>query len=89
MNTAAESEQICRLRAAASGREAFAAVREGVVYRDAETGEELEPVAVVLPETNPGGSRLPRSPMNLRSCRRCGQLSARDVQDCEYCGLPA
>ncbi len=82
------TEQTYRLRAAASGREAIATVREGVVYRDAETGEELEPVAAVLP-LNEGGSKLARTPVNLRVCRRCEQLTPRDLATCEFCGLPA
>ncbi|MCB0863194.1 MAG: hypothetical protein KDB66_08280 [Solirubrobacterales bacterium] len=77
-----------RLRAAASGREAIAPVREGVVYRDAETGEEMEPVAAVLPGDG-AGSALPRTPVNLRVCRRCEQLTPRDLANCEFCGLPA
>lgn len=89
MTTEARSGQIYRLRAAASGREAFAAVRDGVVYRDAETGEELEPVAAVLPASDPGGSRLPRTPLNLQICRRCEQLTPRDLDVCEFCGEPA
>lgn len=88
MMTESANEQIYRLRAAASGREAFAAVREGVVYRDSDTGEELEPVAEVLPARESGGSRLPRSPLNLQLCRRCNQLTARDLDRCEFCGLP-
>lgn len=82
------SQQVFRLRAAASGRESVAPVSEGVVYRDAETGEELEPVAQVLPLA-PSASRLPRTPENLRVCRRCSQLTARDLATCEFCGLPA
>ncbi|HMU26119.1 MAG TPA: hypothetical protein PKA56_11225 [Solirubrobacterales bacterium] len=82
------NEQIYRLRAAASGREAIAPVKDGVVYRDAETGEELEPVAAVLPNTGEGSS-LPRTPVNLRVCRRCEQLTPRDLDTCEFCGLPA
>lgn len=89
MTTEAKPEQIYRLRAAASGREAFAPAREGVVYRDAETGEELEPVAAVLPVPDAAGSRLPRSPQNLRVCRRCEQLTPRDLELCEFCGLPS
>ncbi|MCB0871207.1 MAG: hypothetical protein KDB52_10275 [Solirubrobacterales bacterium] len=84
----ATNDPIYRLRAAASGREAIAPVREGVVYRDAETGEELEPVAAVLPLAE-GGSSLPRTPVNLRVCRRCEQLTPRDLATCEFCGLPA
>lgn len=88
MSTEAANQQIIRLRAAASGREAFAPAREGAVYRDAETGEELEPVAAVLPLSPAGGSTLPRSPLNLKVCRRCEQLTARDLSDCEFCGQP-
>jgi len=82
------SQQVYRLRAPVSGRESIAPVQDGVVYRDAETGEELEPVAQVLP-LSPSGSDLPRSPENLRVCRRCQQLTARDLAACEFCGLPA
>ncbi len=89
MNSEASTEQIFRLRAAASGREAFAVAKDGVVYRDAETGEELEPVAAVLPTSQEGASRLPRTPINLLSCRRCEQLTPRDLATCEFCGLPA
>lgn len=84
----AATDPIYRLRAPASGREAIVPLRDGVVYRDAETGEELEPVAVVLPQAE-GGSSLPRTPVNLRVCRRCEQLTPRDLATCEFCGLPA
>jgi hypothetical protein len=79
-------EQTYRLRAAASGREALAKVRPDGVYVDRETGEEMEPVAMVLPLA-PSASSLPRTPANLRSCRRCDQLIGLDVSDCPYCGL--
>ncbi len=82
------SQQVYRLRATVSGRESVAPVEEGVVYRDAETGEELEPVAQVLPLVG-SGSGLPRTPENLRVCRRCEQLTVRDLATCEFCGLPA
>lgn len=78
--------QFYRMRAAASGREAFAHAQRGSVYVDRETGEEMEPVAAVLPLA-PSASALPRSPENLRSCRRCDQLIGLDVSDCPYCGL--
>ncbi|MCB0827443.1 MAG: hypothetical protein KDB62_01375 [Solirubrobacterales bacterium] len=81
-------QQIYRLRAPVSGREAIAPVQAGVVYRDGETGEELEPVAEVLP-LSPSESKLPRTPVNLRVCRRCEQLTGRDLATCEFCGLPA
>ncbi|MGB0121478.1 MAG: hypothetical protein WBP55_11060 [Solirubrobacterales bacterium] len=82
------NEQTYRLRAIVSGREGFAPAEEGVVYRDAETGEEMVPVAQVLPLA-PSASGLPRTPVNLRLCRRCEQLTARDLAKCEFCGLPA
>jgi hypothetical protein len=80
-------DQMYRLRAPVSGREGFAPAESDVVYRDAETGEELEPVAQVLP-LGTSASRLPRTPVNLKVCRRCEQLTARDLATCEFCGLP-
>ena len=41
--------QLYRMRAPASGREAIAAAEPGQIYVDRETGEEMEPVAKVLP----------------------------------------
>ena len=79
-------EQLYKLRAPASGREAVTTVEPGRVYVDRETGEELEPVAMVLPLA-PSDSALPRTPSNLRICRRCAQLIGLDVSDCPYCGL--
>ncbi|MBU3691122.1 MAG: hypothetical protein FGM38_03620 [Solirubrobacterales bacterium] len=78
--------QLCRLRAPASGRESLAFVEGDTVYRDEQTGEELDPVAVLLPLA-PTASRLPRAPLNLRICRRCRQLTARDLAECQFCGL--
>jgi hypothetical protein len=78
--------QIYRLRARASGREAFAPAEADGVYVDRETGEEMEPVTMVLPLA-PSDSALPRTPDNLRTCRRCDQLIGIDVSDCPYCGL--
>ena len=78
--------QIYRLRARASGREALAPAEVDGVYVDRETGEEMEPVAMVLPLA-PSASSLPRTPENLRACRRCDQLIGLDVSDCPYCGL--
>lgn len=74
------------MRAPASGREALAAAEPGAVYVDRETGEEMEPVAKVLPLAT-SGSALPRTPENLHACRRCDQLIGLDVSDCPYCGL--
>jgi hypothetical protein len=78
--------QLYRMRAPASGREAIAPAEPGVIYLDRETGEEMQPVSMVLPLA-PSASSLPRSPENLRACRRCDQLIGIDVSDCPYCGL--
>jgi hypothetical protein len=79
-------EQRYRLRAPASGREAIAKVRPDGVYVDRESGEEMEIASATLPLA-PSDSALPRSPENLRTCRRCNQLIGLDVSDCPYCGL--
>ncbi len=79
-------DQTYRLRAPASGREALAKAKPGHLYVDRDTGEEMEPVARVLPLA-PSTSSLLRSPENLRACRRCDQLIGLDVSDCPYCGL--
>jgi hypothetical protein len=79
-------EQIYRLRAPASGREALAKAVPGRLYVDRETGEEMEPVSRTLPLA-PSDSALLRTPENLRACRRCDQLIGLDVSDCPYCGL--
>jgi hypothetical protein len=79
-------KQLYRMRASASGREAIAAAEPGSVYVDRETGEQMEPVSMVLPLA-PSTSSLPRTPENLRACRRCDQLIGLDVSDCPYCGL--
>jgi hypothetical protein len=83
---AMNQKQLFRMRAPASGREAITAAEPGQIYRDRETGEEMFPVAKVLPLA-PSASALPRSPDNLRACRRCDQLIGIDVSDCPYCGL--
>jgi hypothetical protein len=80
------ARQLYRLRAPASGREALVEAEPGGVYRDRETGEELEPVTRVLPLA-PSASALLRTPENLRECRRCDQLIGLDESDCPYCGL--
>jgi hypothetical protein len=79
-------EQTYRLRAPASGREAFAEATEDGVYVDRESGEEMEVVSRTLPLA-PSESALLRTPENLRACRRCDQLIGLDVSDCPYCGL--
>ena len=86
MFPAVNEKQTYRMRAPASGREALAKAEPGQVYIDRETGEEMLPVAMVLPLA-PSDSALPRAPANLRACRRCDQLIGLDVSDCPYCGL--
>jgi hypothetical protein len=83
---AVNSKQLYRMRAPASGREALAHAEPGKVYLDRETDEEMVPVAMVLPLA-PSASSLPRTPENLRTCRRCDQLIGLDVSDCPYCNL--
>jgi hypothetical protein len=78
--------QLYRMRSRASGREAIAHAEPGTVYVDRETGEEMEPVSMILPLA-PSASALPPDPENLRACRRCDQLIGIDVSDCPYCGL--
>jgi len=77
-------EQLYRLRAPASGREALVKAKPGRRYVDRETGGGLE--SRVLPLA-PSESALLRAPENLRACRRCDQLIGLDVSDCPYCGL--
>jgi hypothetical protein len=83
---AVNAKQPYRMRAPASGREALAYAEPGAVYIDRETEEEMAPVAIVLPLA-PSASALPRTPENLRECRRCDQLIGLDVSDCPYCSL--
>ena len=78
--------QTYRMRAPASGREAFVEADPDGVYRDRETGEELKPVTRVLPLA-PSHSALLRAPENLTECRRCRQLIGIDLSDCPHCGL--
>ena len=78
--------QTYRLRARASGREALVDLEPEVVYVDRESGEEMDPVSMVLPLAG-SDSALLRTPENLRACRRCDQLIGLDVSDCPYCGL--
>ena len=79
-------EQIYRLRAPASGREALAKASGDGVYVDRESGEEMEIATRTLPLA-PSESALLRTPETLRACRRCDQLIELDVSDCPYCGL--
>ncbi len=83
---AMRSRQKYRMRTPSTGREIIAEAEPDQIYLDRETGEEMYPVATVLPLA-PSASSLPRSPENLRACRRCDQLIGLDVSDCPHCGL--
>jgi hypothetical protein len=74
-----------RLRNPSSGRETLIEAEPGEVYRDRETGEELEVVGKVLPLA-PSLSRLPWAVEHLRICPWCDQLAQRDLNDCPTCG---
>jgi hypothetical protein len=79
------SGQTYRLRAPSSGREVLLEAEHGRVYRDRETGEELEVVGKVLPLV-PSRSRLPWAVEALRFCNWCDQPAQRDLNDCPTCG---
>jgi hypothetical protein len=79
------SGQMYRLRAASSGREIFLEAAPDRVYRDRETGEELEIVGRLLPLT-PSRSQLPWAVENLRFCNWCDQPAQKDLNDCPTCG---
>src|SRR5436853_5005767 len=74
-----------RMRAPSSGREIIIEAEPGEIYVDRDSGEELEPVGIVLPMP-PNASQLPWSVENLRFCNWCDQLSPKDLNDCPTCG---
>jgi hypothetical protein len=74
-----------RLRTPSTGRETIVEADPGRVYRDRETGEQLEVVGKVLP-LEPSRSRLPWAVEYLRFCNWCDQLAQRDLNDCPTCG---
>lgn len=73
------------MRNPSSGREIVLEAEPGTSYRDRDTGEELEPVAQLLPLA-PTVSELPWAVENLRFCNWCDQLAQKDLNDCPYCG---
>jgi len=77
--------QLYRFRAPSSGRETLIEAEPGRIYRDRDTGEELEVVGKVLPLA-PTRSRLPWAVENLRFCPWCDQLAQKDLNDCPTCG---
>jgi hypothetical protein len=72
------------MRAPSTGREVVVEAEPGRIYRDRETGEELEVVAQLIPLA-PTVSELPWSVENLRFCNWCDQLSPKDLNDCPHC----
>ena len=83
--SAAMALQHYRFRTPSSGREVILPADPDRVYRDRDTGEELEIVGKVLP-LSPSRSRLPWAVENLRFCDWCDQLAQRDLNDCPTCG---
>jgi hypothetical protein len=77
--------QLYRFRAPSSGRETLIEAEPGRIYRDRDTGEELEVVGKLLPLA-PTRSRLPWAVENLRFCEWCDQLAQKDLNDCPTCG---
>jgi hypothetical protein len=73
------------MRVPSTGREVILEAVPGRVYRDRDTGEELEPVGKVLPLA-PSKSKLPWAVENLRFCNWCESLAQRDLNDCPTCG---
>jgi hypothetical protein len=78
-------KQRYRMRTPSTGREILLEADPGKVYRDRETGEELEVVGKVIPLA-PSPSNLPWAVENLRFCNWCDQLAQKDLNDCPTCG---
>ena len=74
-----------RLRDPASGRDVVLEAEPGEIYRDRESGEQLEVLGKVLP-LPPSESQLPWAVENLRFCEWCGELAQKDLNDCPTCG---
>jgi hypothetical protein len=79
------THQRYRLRSPSSGRETLVEARPGEVYRDRDSGEELQVVGKLLPLA-PSLSRLPWAVENLRFCPWCQQHAQKDLNDCPTCG---
>ena len=79
------SQQLYRLRTPSTGREILFEAEPGRIYRDRDTGEELEVLGAMVPLA-PSPSRLPWAVENLRFCNWCDQLAQRDLNDCPHCG---
>jgi hypothetical protein len=79
------ARQRYRMRTPSTGREVIIEAEPDRIYRDRETGEELQVVGKVLP-LRPSESRLPWSVENLRLCSWCEQMAPKDLNDCPTCG---
>ena len=77
--------QLYRLRNPSTGEETLIEAHPDVIYRDTESGEELEVVGKLVP-TAPTASRLPWAVENLRFCNWCDQPAQKDLNDCPTCG---
>jgi hypothetical protein len=74
-----------RMRTPSTGHESIIEAEPDHEYLDRDTGEELEPVAILLPMA-PTPSELPWAVENLRFCNWCDQLAQKDLNDCPVCG---
>jgi hypothetical protein len=79
------TRQKYRMRTPSTGREIIIDAEPDEIYRDRETGEELEVVAMLLPLA-PTPSELPLGVENLRFCNWCDQHCQKDLNDCPHCG---
>jgi hypothetical protein len=79
------TRQRYRLRSPSTGRELLLEADEHEVYRDRDSGEQLEIIGKVLPLA-PSASKLPWAVENLRFCPWCDQLSQKDLNECPTCG---
>jgi hypothetical protein len=78
------SNQRYRLRTPSSGREVLIEAVPGEIYRDRDSGDEMEIVGKLVPLA-PASSRLPWAVENLRFCPWCDQLAQKDLNDCPTC----
>lgn len=78
------ANQLYRLRTPSTGREVLLEAIPGEIYRDRDTGEEMEIVGKLLPLA-PDPSKLPWAVENLRFCPWCDQLAQKDLNDCPTC----
>jgi hypothetical protein len=74
-----------RARNPSSGRETLIEAEPGEIYRDRDSGAQLQIVGKLLPLA-PSASRLPWAVQTLRFCPWCDQLAQRDLNDCPTCG---